>query len=120
MENCKIAIKVGMSRLGCGLVGVGVGAALTWLWMRCRSNKPSDRAASVHSVIAQHRSIRKFSGEPVERALLDQLLHVAMRSSNNGNMQTYPVIATRGPAALEHLGLAHDGSIPSQTCSNRR
>jgi len=38
------------------------------------------------------------------------ILETAMRSSNNGNMQTYSIIVTRDRAALQELSLIHDNN----------
>lgn len=53
------------------------------------------------------RSIRKYKATPVSDTLLKQLLEVAARSSNTGNMQTYSVIVTRDEKQKEKLSPAH-------------
>lgn len=45
--------------------------------------------------LLERRSIRKYSDEPVEDRLLEDLLKKAFRSSTTGNMQVYSVIITR-------------------------
>ena len=63
----------------------------------------------VHDHMRAHRSIRKLKQEkPVSRELLESCLAVAMRSSNNGNMQTSAAIITRDPATKRQLALIHD------------
>ena len=41
-----------------------------------------------------HRSVRQFTPEPVDEALLDELVQCGIRASSTGNMQLYSVIAT--------------------------
>lgn len=53
------------------------------------------------------RSIRKYKATPVSDTLLKQLLEVAARSSNTGNMQTYSVVVTRDEKQKEKLSPAH-------------
>lgn len=60
--------------------------------------------------IATHRSIRKFKDLPVSEAALWEVLDIAARSSNNGNMQTYSVIVTRDHAARADLAVIHDNA----------
>ncbi len=53
------------------------------------------------------RSIRKYTDQDVPASLLDELLEVATRASNTGNMQLYSVVVTRDPANKERLAPAH-------------
>jgi nitroreductase len=50
-----------------------------------------------------HRSIRSFTEQPIEDALLHDLLLAGLRSSSSGNMQTWSVVITRDPARKEQL-----------------
>ena len=45
--------------------------------------------------INNHRSIRKYSKEPVSNELLTRLLQEAERTQTMGNMQLYSVVITR-------------------------
>ena len=53
------------------------------------------------------RTIRKYTTEDVSDALLNELLEVAARASNTGNMQLYSVDVTRDQANKEKLAPAH-------------
>lgn len=53
------------------------------------------------------RSIRKYTGQDVPEVLLNELLEVAARASNTGNMQLYSVIVTRDQAAKERQAPFH-------------
>lgn len=41
------------------------------------------------------RSIRKYTDQDIPESLLNELLEVATRASNTGNMQLYSVVVTR-------------------------
>ena len=53
------------------------------------------------------RTIRKYTDEPVPEKLLRELLTIAARASNTGNMQLYSVVQTRDAAAKAKLAPAH-------------
>ena len=53
------------------------------------------------------RSIRQYADRDIPEALLNELLGVAARGSNTGNMQLYSVVVTRDPANKERLAPAH-------------
>ena len=53
------------------------------------------------------RTIRKYTTQDVPDALLNELLEVAVRASNTGNMQLYSVVITRDRANKEKLAPAH-------------
>lgn len=53
------------------------------------------------------RSIRKYTGEDIPDALLNELLETAARASNTGNMQLYSVVVTRDRANKEKMAPAH-------------
>jgi len=57
--------------------------------------------------IAAHRSIRKYRPDPVEPALLAEILHAATRASSSGNMQTYSIIVTRAETRRRELWRLH-------------
>ena len=54
------------------------------------------------------RSIRKYTDQDIPESLLNELLEVATRASNTGNMQLYSVVVTRDQSfcnAAEEKGL---------------
>ena len=53
------------------------------------------------------RTIRKYTTQDIPDALLNELLEVAARASNTGNMQLYSVVITRDQANKEKLAPAH-------------
>ena len=53
------------------------------------------------------RSIRNYKNQEIPEALLNELLEVAARASNTGNMQLYSVVVTRNQANKEKLAPAH-------------
>ena len=85
--------------LGAGSIGMAAGFHAFMRW-RCKRAM----LAQLHA----HRSIRKFTQQPVALELLRQLLDTAMRSSTNGNMQTYSAVISRDPETLRELALIHD------------
>lgn len=59
------------------------------------------------STMKERRSIRKYSDGPVSEELINELLSVAMRASNTGNMQLYSVVVTRDEENKKKLSPAH-------------
>lgn len=57
--------------------------------------------------IKNRRTIRKYSERDIEPQLLKDLLEVACRASNTGNMQTYSVVVTRDAEMKSKLSPAH-------------
>jgi FMN reductase (NADPH) len=57
--------------------------------------------------ILNHRSIRNFTGESVNEAVLQEILEAATRASTTGNMQVYSIIATRDIQIKEKLWEVH-------------
>lgn len=72
------------------------------------------RRSAALELLATHRSIRKFKPRALPDGLLERTLETAMRSSNNGNMQTYSVIVTTDQQALDRLALIHDNGNVSR------
>jgi nitroreductase len=56
-----------------------------------------------------HRSVRKFTSQPVDDALLAELVECGIRASNTGNMQLYSVIATTREPLRSELCKLHFG-----------
>ena len=59
------------------------------------------------STMKERRSIRKYSDRPVSEELINELLSVAIRASNTGNMQLYSVVVTRDEENKKKLSPAH-------------
>ena len=57
--------------------------------------------------IFDHRSVRKYKSEPVDDAILNQILEAGTRASTTGNMQVYSMIVTRNEEIRKHLWEAH-------------
>lgn len=57
--------------------------------------------------IRNRRSIREYADKEIPEAMLDELLEVATRASNTGNMQLYSVVVTCDKAMKERLAPAH-------------
>ncbi|MBN1789511.1 MAG: nitroreductase family protein [Bacteroidales bacterium] len=58
-------------------------------------------------LINNHRSIRRYSSEPISDALLQEILHASTRASTTGNMQVYSIIVTTDPSQKEKLWEVH-------------
>ncbi len=59
------------------------------------------------STMKTRRSIRKYSDRPISDELINELLNVAMKASNTGNMQLYSVVETRSEEGKKKLAPAH-------------
>lgn len=57
--------------------------------------------------ILKHRSIRKFTDEPVSGEMLNSILEAASRASTTGNMQVYSIVVSRDAKVKEELWTAH-------------
>ena len=53
------------------------------------------------------RSIRRYSDQEIPDTLLNELLEIASRASNTGNMQLYSVVITRDRELKEKMAPAH-------------
>lgn len=69
---------------------------------RCKMN-------SVIDTMLAHRSVRRFTTQPVDDALLDEMVQCGIRASNTGNMQLYSVIATTQEPLRSELCKLHFG-----------
>ena len=58
-------------------------------------------------LLNQHRTIRKYTEQPIDNELLDKLLTTACRASNTGNMQAYSIVVTTDPDIKQQLAPAH-------------
>jgi nitroreductase len=57
----------------------------------------------ISNTLLNRRTIRKYTPEPVDRKLLNDLLKKACRASTTGNMQVYSIIITRDPGKKKEL-----------------
>ena len=58
-------------------------------------------------IVKNRRTIRKYTEQDIPEELLNELLEVAVRASNTGNMQLYSVVVTRDQSNKEKLAPAH-------------
>lgn len=58
-------------------------------------------------IMRNRRTIRKYTEQDIPAELLNELLEVAARASNTGNMQLYSVVVTRDQVNKEKLSPAH-------------
>ena len=61
----------------------------------------------VSDILLNRRTIRKYSTEPLEEPLLNDLLNMACRASTTGNMQVYSIIVTRNEEKKKVLAPLH-------------
>lgn len=57
--------------------------------------------------ILEHRSIRKYTRDPIPRVVLDYILEAGTRASTTGNMQVYSIIVTTEEGLKEELSPCH-------------
>ncbi|QZE15941.1 nitroreductase family protein [Halosquirtibacter laminarini] len=55
----------------------------------------------------QHRTIRKYTSQPIGKDLLNDILEAGVRASNTGNMQMYSIIVTECQEKKDALSPAH-------------
>ena len=58
-------------------------------------------------LLNQHRTVRKYTAQTIDKELLNQLLEAACRTSNTGNMQAYSIIVTTDDEIKRQLAPAH-------------
>ncbi|MDE6105630.1 MAG: nitroreductase family protein [Bacteroidales bacterium] len=63
--------------------------------------------ASVIDCLLKHKSIRKYTADPVPESVLHQVLEAGTRAATTGNMQLYSVIVTKDPARKKALAPLH-------------
>jgi len=63
------------------------------------------------------RSVRRFTSQRVDDALLDGILSAAMKAPTCGNMQLYSVVVSRDPEMLAKLAPAHFSQPASAGCN---
>lgn len=57
--------------------------------------------------ILEHRSIRKYKNDEIEKEVLNRVLTAATRASTTGNMQLYSIIVTTDKEIKKSLGACH-------------
>ena len=67
------------------------------------------------TLLAKHRSIRKFRSEPIAPEVLQDMLEAASRASTCGNMQLYSLIVTQSRELREALAPCHFNQPMVQT-----
>lgn len=60
-------------------------------------------------ILLNHRTIRKYKNQPVDDALLNEILTAGTRASTTGNMQVYSIVVTRDEQMKEKLAPTHFG-----------
>jgi nitroreductase len=61
----------------------------------------------ISDILSGRRTIRKYSSEPVDDKLLNNLLTMGCRTSTTGNMQVYSIIVTRDDGKKKELAPLH-------------
>jgi nitroreductase len=61
----------------------------------------------ISDILLDRRTIRRYSAEPVDEKLLDELLLMGCRASTTGNMQVYSIIITRDKEKKMELAPLH-------------
>lgn len=58
-------------------------------------------------LILSHRSIRKYTQQPIDSSVLTQILEAGTRASTTGNMQVYSIVVTQDEAMKQALSPCH-------------
>ena len=58
-------------------------------------------------ILNQHRTIRKYTDQPIKDSILDSILKAGTRASTTGNMQVYSIIVTQNDEMKEKLSPCH-------------
>ena len=74
-------------------------------------------------ILLRHRSVRRFTSEPVAPDMLGEIFECGLRASNTGNMQLYSVIATtqeplRGELCKLHFGQCATAPLWLTVCTD--
>ena len=60
-------------------------------------------------LLLQHRSIRKYKAQSIEKEKLNRILEAGVRGSNTGNMQIYSIVVTQDAERKKELAKHHFG-----------
>jgi nitroreductase len=63
--------------------------------------------ADISDILPERRTIRKYSSEPVDDKLLNDLLKMGCRASTTGNMQVYSIVINRDEEKKRELAPFH-------------
>lgn len=63
--------------------------------------------AEISDILLDRRTIRKYTSEPVDDKLLNELLRMGCRASTTGNMQVYSIIINREDEKKRELAPLH-------------
>jgi nitroreductase len=66
-----------------------------------------ENSSGMFDTILNHRTIRKYTGDPVPGKILDYILEAGTRASTTGNMQLYSVIVSTEDSVKEKLAPCH-------------
>jgi nitroreductase len=58
-------------------------------------------------LLNSHRTVRKYTNQPIDKALLNELLEASCRASTTGNMQLYSIVATTDETVKQKLAPCH-------------
>lgn len=61
----------------------------------------------ISNILLNRRTIRKYSSEPIDENLLNEILEMGCRTSTTGNMQVYSIIITKDAAKKKELAPCH-------------
>lgn len=61
----------------------------------------------INNLLLHRRTIRKYTSEPVDDKLLNDILNMGCRSSTTGNMQVYSIIISRSDEKKSELSPLH-------------
>ena len=61
----------------------------------------------ITDILLERRTIRKYTSDPVDDKLLNELLTMGCRTSTTGNMQVYSIIVTRDSERKKELAPLH-------------
>jgi nitroreductase len=62
---------------------------------------------SITDILSERRTIRKYTSEPVDDKLLNDILSMGCRASTTGNMQVYSIVITRTHEIKKELAPLH-------------
>jgi nitroreductase len=63
--------------------------------------------AEISDILSNRRTIRKYTSEPVDDKLLNDILEMSCRTSTTGNMQVYSIVITREEEKKRELAPLH-------------
>ena len=70
-------------------------------------DNPPSAFTELKHLLHRRRSIRAYKPDPVDEALIQEILEMGIHTSSSGNMQTYSIVVTRDRAVREALYEPH-------------